>query len=361
VKEKIERLSKGIFEYEMPELLVSESRLDIVVEAGIRKEGSIRISNDAGQRMKGVLYVTGKILSLSRTDFIGSECEVEYDVDASILQAGEEHIGTINIVSDCGECQIPFRIQVTEPSLPSSIGNIRDLFQFANLARLNWKEALELFSLEEFSKVVLQKEPKYRPAYQKLLSSSDISQAMEEFLVLVHKKKPCDFRVISPKAEYESETKNFMETLEIKKDQWGYINIKLSTDSPYISLSKEEITSEDFVNGQAEAGFVVLAEQMKRGNYFAEIVLSGNRKEIRIPVVIKNHVEGESANLYGKNLHRLEYRLTELYLQFRNNEIASGNYISESVRLLESILVLLDKQDMESTDPAAKNQMEEPK
>jgi len=361
VKEKIERLSKGIFEYEMPELRVSESRLDIVVEAGIRKEGSIRISNSAGQRMKGVLYVTGKILSLSRTDFIGAECEVEYDVDASTLQAGEEHIGAINIVSDCGECQIPFVIQVTEPSFPSSIGNIRDLFQFANLARLNWKEALDLFALEDFAKVVLQKEPKYRPAYQNLLSSSDISQAMEEFLVLVHKKKPCDFRVTMPKAEYESETKNFMETLVIKKDQWGYINIKITTDSSFISLSKEEITTDDFVNGQAEVGFVINAEQMKRGNYFAEIVLNGNRKEIRIPVVVKNHVEGESADLYGKRLHRLEYRLTELYLQFRNNEIVSGNYISESVRLLDSILALSDKQEMECTDPTAKSQMEETK
>ena len=142
MKEKIERLSKGIFEYEMPELQVSETKLDIVVEAGIRKEGSIRITNSAGQRMKGVLYVTGKILCLSRNDFIGAECEVEYDVDASTLQAGEEHIGTINIVSDCGECQIPFNVRVTEPSFASSIGNIRDLFKFANLARLNVKEAL---------------------------------------------------------------------------------------------------------------------------------------------------------------------------------------------------------------------------
>ena len=361
MKEKIERLSKGIFEYEMPILLVSEKELDIVVEAGIRTEGSIRIANSAGQRMKGVLYVTGKILSLSRTDFIGANCEVEYDVDASTLQAGEEHVGTINIVSDCGECQIPFTIRVTEPSFASSIGNIRDLFQFANLARLNWKEALELFASANFSKVVLQKEPKYRPAYRRLLNSSDVSQAMEEFLVLVHKKNPCDFSVLTKKAEYEAESKNFMETLVIKKDQWGYTNIKVTTNSPFISLSKEEITMDDFANGQAEAGFVVLAEQMKRGNYFAEIVLSGGRKEIRVPVVVKNHTAGETVTLFNRSMHRLEYRITELYLQFRNNEIASGIYLAESMRLLESILILLDKQDMESTDPAVKSQIEETK
>lgn len=361
MKEKIERLSKGIFEYEMPELIVSEAELNIVVEAGIRKEGSIRITNDAGQRMKGVLYVTGKILGLSRTDFIGAECEVEYDVDASTLQAGEEHIGTISIVSDCGECQIPFHIKVTEPSFQTSIGSVRDLFQFANLARLNWKEALELFASSDFSKVVLQKEPKYCLAYEQLSAGTDISQAMEEFLVLVHKKKHCEFRVVTPKAEYEAGERNFMETLVIKKEQWGYLNIRLETESPYISLTKNEITMEDFVNGQAEVGFVVEAEKMKRGVYYAEIVLCGGRNEVRVPITVRNSGTGEPVTLFTRSMHRLEYCLTELYLKFRNNEVSSGNYLSESGRLIESILALLDKQEMENTDPAAKAEIEDKK
>ena len=236
MKEKIERLSKGIFEYEMPKLLVSEEEIDIIVEKGIQREGSIRISNSAGQRMKGVLYVTGKILNLNRTDFIDTECEVEYQVNTSVLQTGEEYTGSISVISDCGECQIPFKIRVAEPSFSGSAGNISDLLQFAELARVHWKEALELFVSEDFAKIVLQKEPKYRLAYQRLLNSSDLSQAMEEFLVLTHKKNVCDFQVITS-AEYESESKDFMETLTIRKEQWGYINIKIKTNSPYISLS----------------------------------------------------------------------------------------------------------------------------
>lgn len=361
MKEKIERLSKGIFEYEMPELIVSEAQLDIVVEAGIRKEGSIRITNEAGQRMKGVLYVTGKILVLGRNDFIGAECEVEYNVDASTLQAGEEHIGVISIVSDCGECQIPFRISVTEPSFQSTIGNIRDLFQFANLARINWKEAVELFSSADFSKVVLQKEPRYRLAYEQLITGTDISQALEEFLVLVHKKKNCEFRLLTPKVELDAGDRNFMETLVIKKEQWGYLNIKLKSESPYLSLAKTEITMEDFVNGQAEVGFVVEAEKMKRGVYYGKIVLSSGRTELCIPVTVRSHGTGEPATLFGRSMHRLEYRLTELYLQFRNNVISSGNYLAESGRLVESVLVLLDKQEMENTDPSAKAEIEEKK
>ncbi|MBP3579096.1 MAG: hypothetical protein J6K15_13385 [Lachnospiraceae bacterium] len=361
MKEKIERLSKGIFEYEMPELIVSETELNIDVEEGIRKSGSIRITNDAGKRMKGVLYVTGKILMLGKTDFIGAECELEYEVDATSLQAGEEHVGTIDIISDCGECQIPFRIHVSEPVFRTSVGNIRDLFQFANLARINWKEALDLFVSEEFSKVVLQKEPKYRLAYEQLSASVDKPHAMEEFLVLVHKKKHCDFEVVNETSEYDVNDRNFMESLVIKKNQWGYINISLQTNAPYILLTKNEITMDDFINGQAEIGFVIEAEKLNRGTHYAEIVLSAGRKEVRLPVTIHKSRKEDDAGTYGKGLHRLEYRLTELYLQFRNNSVSSGNYLSESARLIESILMLLDKQEMGNTDPVVKNGIEEKK
>lgn len=361
MKEKIDRLSKGIFEYEMPELVVSDMELDIIVEAGIRKEGSIRITNDAGHRMKGVLYVTGKILFLSRTDFIGAECEVDYEVDASTLQAGEEHIGTINIISDCGECQIPFRIRVTEPSFRTSIGSVRDLFQFANLARTNWKEAQELFTSDDFAKVVLQKEPRYRLAYDQLRKGTDSSMAMEEFLVQVHKKKHCGFHVAVSALEYEAGEHNFMESLVIKKEQWGYLNIKLRTDSPYISLAKEELTTEDFINGQAEVDFVIEADKMKRGNYYAKLVLSAGRKELELPVTIRKISSGTEVQLFRRSMHRLEYRLTEIYLQFRNNKVSSGIYLAESGRIVEEVLALLDKQEMENTDPACKSEMEDKK
>ena len=85
MKEKIERLSKGIFEYEMPELLVSEKELYVYVEAGLKTSGAIRIKNGEGKRMKGVLYVTGKILRFEDANFVGAECELPYEADAAML------------------------------------------------------------------------------------------------------------------------------------------------------------------------------------------------------------------------------------------------------------------------------------
>lgn len=361
MKEKIERLSKGIFEYEMPELIVSETALEIVVEAGIRKEGKFCIRNSAQKRMKGVIYVTGKILHLEKTDFIGAECEVEYVVDALTLQAGEKYTGTVDIISDCGESQISFCVRVTEPSFHTSIGVTRDLFQFANLAQANWKEALELFASEDFSKVILKKEPGYKTAYEQLRQSADLSLAMEEFLTLVHKKKRCEFRVAASRLEYEASSQSFKETLIIKKEQWGWLDISVSTEASYLTLGQTRITTEDFVNGRAELEFVIEAEKLKRGVYFTELVFSAGRTELRMPLTVKNHGPGEPPVLFRKSLHRLEYRLMELYLQFRNNMISGGVFLAEFGSVLESILALLEKQEMENTDPAAKMETEEKK
>lgn len=359
MKEKIERLSKGIFEYEVPSLIVSETSLDIVVEAGIRKEGAIRIANEAGQRMKGVLYVTGKILVLNRTDFIGTECEVEYLIDASILQPGEEHIGTINIVSDCGECQLPYHVRVAEPSFPSSVGKLKDLFQFANLARANWKEALELFRREDFSEVVLQKEPRYCLAHEQLRQSPDLSRAMEEFLVLVHKKKASDFYIEVDSIELEAGTERFLESLTIKKEQWGYLNLKVNTEAEYLSLAKKEFYADDFINGQVQLEFIVEAEKLRQGVYHTEITISSGKKTIHVPVRVKSYGTGEPIVLYKRNMHRLEYQITKLYLDFRKNVITVGNFLTESVQLTESVLALLDKWEVESADPAVKEEIEE--
>ena len=359
MKEKIERLSKGIFEYEMPYLIVSEDELNVSIEAGSKKSGSICIGNAQNQKMKGVLYVTGKVLSLDRHDFIGTESVITYLVDASTLQPGEEHVGTISIVSDCGEYSLPFNIRVTEPSFESSIGMIRDLFQFTNLARVNWTEAQTLFGSPDFAKVVLRKEPKYKVAYEQLIQGTDLSRALEEFLVLVHKKKACEFFVQTKQIELETGEDRVMENITVQREQWGYVKVSISTDAPYLQLTTEQLTSGDFVNGQAEIGFLVETEKLRRGNYFTEIVFTDGRKTLRVPVVIHHRREKDASSLFLKGMHRLEYRLTELYLNFRNNVITNAAFLAESARIAESILRALNKQEMESADTAEKAYIED--
>ena len=61
VKEKIEQLAKGKFEYQLPPLLLSTEQIDIRAEAGKPCYGSFTVSNKKKRRMKGVIY-SDKIL-----------------------------------------------------------------------------------------------------------------------------------------------------------------------------------------------------------------------------------------------------------------------------------------------------------
>ncbi|MGN0506349.1 MAG: DUF5717 family protein [Lachnospiraceae bacterium] len=352
MKEKIDRLSKGIFEYEMPKLIVSTEVLELTVDAGTQTQGSIRISNSAATKMKGVLYVTGRVLTLLNNKFIGVDCEIPYTVDATFMQAGETHSGTISIISDCGERQIPFNITTVQPCCKSSLGPVRDLFHFTNLARTNWQEAVQLFSSPTCFEVILKSEPKLRLAYEQLSESPSEDRAMEQFLVMIHKKKSCTFSVQEKELNFSVRKESFMERLTITKEQWGYLDLTVTTDAPYLRLPKTHFVSEDFTGGQAELEFVIEAEQMNEGTHYSELVFATVDKVVRIPVTCHvSRTERESARRLHA-LKRYEAKVTEQYLAFRNMSISSGAFLAESGKLLESILILLDKETSEGNGDA---------
>lgn len=344
MKEKIDRLSKGIFEYEMPKLLVSEEEIVLTLNAGTKLEGSLHISNSAGVKMKGILYVTGRILTLEANRFVGAECTISYYIDAALLQAGEQHTGAISIVSDCGETQIPFSITAASPCCESTLGSVHDLFQFANLAHMNWQEATELFSSPKSFEAILKNEPKWRIAYEQLLESPSKEQALEQFLVMVHKKKHCSFSVETKELKLQADTKNFVEHLTITKEHWGFLDLTVTTDASYLQLSKNHFTAADFTGGRAELEFMVKAEQMKRGVHYSELVFSTIDKTVRIPVTCRSSRVEKHTMHQLHTLRRYEAKLIKQYLAFRNADIGSGAFLAESGKLLEAMLLLIDKE-----------------
>ncbi len=155
MKDKIERLAKGIFEYEQPELLLSEEMLSISVSAGEVFCGKISVCNREMTLMKGVLYSSCELLVLNETQFVGRENEITYTVHAEYAKAGEVYKGSIAIVSECGEVNLPFVVRITPVCCMSSEGEIRDLFQFASLAQSDWEEAKRVFLSDRFERAVL--------------------------------------------------------------------------------------------------------------------------------------------------------------------------------------------------------------
>ena len=67
--------------------------------------------------------------------------------------------------------------------IESSVGSIKNLFHFANLAKSNWAEAVNLFYSPEFESIFSGSDAQYADDYYGLSACNGSEQNMEEFQV----------------------------------------------------------------------------------------------------------------------------------------------------------------------------------
>lgn len=346
MKEKIDQLAKGIFKYEQPKLLLSEEFIDITVESGSTYQGSFTICNEEGSRMKGVLYSSSRLLSLETDKFISEKASIRYHFIADYLNAGEEFHEEISIITDCGEIKIPVTVIVEEPYCDSSLGKLKDMFHFANLAKTDWAEAKQVFKSEKFRKIIEYYDKQYLPLYQGLVKSSSISQALDEFLVATKKKLAITIRVDKTHLTYEAGPYNFMDKLVLSKEGWGYCELRISTTAPFLELERKIVWADNFVNGLCDVNFLVKTEGMKEGHHYGSIRIETVSQSMCVEVDVSCHRKQNQNHIEVHKFKQNTALLLKNYMDFRFNRIQASKYVSEAEALLLSLLVnSQDKKD----------------
>lgn len=283
VKEKIGLLSKGIFEYENPEVVVSEESLELKVEAGKLFEGFFEIHSLNGVEIRTKAFSSNKLMQLKRQDFAGIQIRVDYLFDAANLEAGEVIEGHVSIISNGGEIEIPFSVQICQPFCHTSVGPIKDLAQFTNLAQTNWHEAVKLFRSPNFVRVFLVNK-KYAHIYEKLIQSRNPNQAMEEFLCTIKRKRRIDIKISQDSIEYVDLKEPVSARLVIEKSGWGYQRIFVETAGDFIQVYKKELTTEDFLGSYYQLEYVIDPSFFRQGNNYGKITVRTLYKTVEISV-----------------------------------------------------------------------------
>jgi hypothetical protein len=339
VKEKIDQLAKGIFKYGQPKLLLSEEFIDITVECGSTYQGSFTICNEEGTKMKGVLYSSSRLLYLETDKFIGEKSSIRYHFIAEYLNAGEEFHEEISIITDCGEIKVPVTVIVEEPYVDTSLGKLKDMFHFANLAKTDWAEAKQVFKSEKFGKIIEYYDKQYLPLYQSLIKSSSISQALDEFLVATRKKVAIVIGVDKDQLTYEAGPYNFMDKLVLSKEGWGYSEIRISTTAPFLDLERKILWADNFVNGLCEVNFVVKTEEMKEGRHCGVIRIETANQSMSVGVEVSCHRKHNQQHLVLHKYKQITAAMVKNYLDFRFNRIPAMKYVSEAETLLLNLLM----------------------
>ena len=336
----IEQYTRGNITLELPEIILSETEIEISVEAGKTYSGSIIITNDKKRQMKGVAFSSNRHIKLKEEQFVGTEVILHYTVDADKDVSYDSIESEITIVSDCGEYVIPVHVKVTAASLKAGDLAIKNLFQFVDLAKEDLAQAVTLFASEHFPEVLMASEPsRYQEIYQNLLKGRSASGALEEFLIAIHKKQPINLSVSCLAFTYDSIKEPLRDEILITKDLWGYIEIEVSTDAEFIELEQKLLCTDDFVGNQCSLGFGINPEYLREGRNFGHIYLETLNQRFVVEVVCtqrdEEHVKKQQEH---KRLQQYYSDLHENYLNFRLKRLEFEEYVTKSEAIIEQVM-----------------------
>ncbi len=278
---------------EKPEYLkFSCQNIELNTQPGEIVEDSFTIYA-ADKYAEGKIYSSDTRIRLYETTFGDVETQIGYCFDGTTAEAGSSVRGELVIVSNRGEYTIPYMINVQKPQLESSLGNIKNLFHFTNLAQTNWEEAVALFYSRHFASI-LQKSD--RNAYLSYIGQSRYNgneQNIEEFLIEVSKKTPIIYSFDIEGFLLEDIQDSIVKSIVITRSSWGYSYVNVWVNGEFISTDRQHLTSADFVNNKCDFNIYIDASKLHDGVNSGAVIFSDTCNDYTIPFDILMEEEPE--------------------------------------------------------------------
>ena len=328
---KLDEYNRGIFKYKLDNIILSSEKIIHEVEYGETYEGTLEISAENNTFIKGIVYSSHEFVQIQTKTFAGIKNLIKYKV-VNFAEGQQEIKGNITIVTNCGEVVVPFEVMLEHPKFDSSMGEIRDLFQFTNLAKSEPEEALEIFLSPRFEKVLINKDIKTELIYRSLVKSSNKYIAMEEFLVAIRKKTPIVVEIKDDTMEYHIQGHPIKDKVVLKKKVWGYCEYSITSTAKFLTFDKSVIYNEDFVANKCKLEFFMNPELMKKGKNQAQIIIKSNTDKQVVNIICNNEKRTvESASVQNKEYN---YRFIKNYLDFRIGNVTLEKYLSENEEII---------------------------
>lgn len=332
MKELIGKLSRGIVEYDLPQIETSVIDITEEIEEGQRSRGFFEVFSKNERELKGIVYSSDNRVKIRNNQFIGKRCKIEYDIYGENLENGDNIKGRINIVSNGGEVFVPFDISIKNESLPSSIGEISNLFHFINLVKQEYDEALKMFLNPEFERIILKKDIAAKCMYNGLMQGIDKKRAMEEFIIAINKKQVVDISVSDTKREYDSLEESYGDVLILTKSTWGYLKVDIKVDGDFITDYKRSISDEDFAGSNYEFEYLINTDRLHAGINFGKITFETITGKAECEIIVYNgNIKDEGI----KEITKCKIMLNKLYLDFRLHNINMDVWAEKSLEFLE--------------------------
>ena len=334
MKEEMEKLLQ---EEETFMLEISCDYISQELEEG-KVSGSFFITSMSDRKVKGKVLVSDPRVQCQETVFHSEKVEISYYFDGADMEPEEVVSGSFVLITNFGEFEIPFDFSYPKEEMTSSLGEIKNLFHFTNLARTNWEEACKLYFSKGFVDILKNADREYMEVYRGL-SGKVSQQYMDEFLQAIHKKTPVSYEVGTQLLTAENVFENHCIELPIQRKGWGYTCLSLKVQGDFLFLEKERILEEDFKGNTYQLPVYIDVKKLHQGKNWGEILLNSPYETIKVPVLVSQNQHHRMRTVIEKrrNAKWLNSKLTNIYINFRCKKMAALRFKKEGEEILEAL------------------------
>ena len=150
MRERINRLARGVLNSEVPVLSVRPENLRLSVRRGEMLSAEFHADSENGIQLKGLAYSDDIRVRVLTESFGGVRNRIRLTADARYLEVGDEITGHILLVTDGGEKKIEYCFTVTDGQGTELLERLKSTEDFAKVAKTDREAALRIFAYREF-------------------------------------------------------------------------------------------------------------------------------------------------------------------------------------------------------------------
>ncbi len=319
MRERINRLAKGIIDSEIPKIKVTPWEIDDVVRSGGATRRELVVTSENNLHIKGLAYSSNFRVRLISGAFGGTYNHLVYEINSSYLEDGDVIKGSFYLVTNGGEREVPYSFCVELSTSGKALSDLKTAEDFADTAKKDMDTALRLFEYRDFVTAPFMQDLHVRAIYDGLKGRPDRRKELEEFLTALKVKEPVRLWTETEERRFGELEEVVTDWVIIKRSDWGYVNLEVTTDCDFIELPKKSVGEQDFEEEECRVPFLVHPERMHQGENSGRILITGVEDRFAIPVTAVNNPGGgvSAENAFAKEaLSRfLRLRLEEEYGQ----------------------------------------------
>lgn len=284
MKERINRLARGIVDAELPKPVISPARVEETLSNHTIYKRELFVSSGNNLYIKGLAYSSHPRVRILTAAFGGLRNHIAYEIDTSWCENGDMIEGSVSLVTNGGEFEVPFLFLVEMTGSVRVLTTLKTVEDYAGLAQKDMEMALRLMEYRDFTEAPFLQDMHVRAVYEGLRGHGNRQNALEEFFLALGVKEPVELTLSTARKSYENLTDVISDKVVLKKNTWGYLSIEVRADGEFIELSKKMITQSDFEDGRFELRFKIHPERMHKGKNLGAICLMTVHGDTRISI-----------------------------------------------------------------------------